>query len=192
MRMSIQDPIFIPSFPNFFDRSKPEPTRIVSESNTGLSGMKGFLQQYSADQTNAYQTKHLTCLKVVEYQEHCIMLEFLSNLLSEGLAYRIINGYRSALLAYHEKVDGIPIGQHPKVCQILSGSFNKRPPQPKQTAIWDISKVTDYISTLGNDGNLSTKIIITLKLTTLLFILSSSRASETIIWTSLLCSKKTQ
>ena len=63
------------------------------------------------------------------------MLEFLSNLSSEGIEYRTINEYRSALLAYHEKVDGIPIGQHPKVCQILLGSFNKRRPQPKQTAI---------------------------------------------------------
>ena len=110
------------------------------------------------------------------------MLEFLSNLSSEGIEYRTINEYRSALLAYHEKVDGIPIGQHPKVCQILLGSFNKRSPQPKQTAIWDTSKVTDYISTLGNNGIFSTKMIITLKLTTLLLILSSNRTSERIIW----------
>ena len=39
-----------------FDRSKPEPTSIVSESNISLSGMEGLRQQYSAeglsDQTN--------------------------------------------------------------------------------------------------------------------------------------------
>lgn len=120
------------------------------------------------------------------------VLEFLSNLSSEGIEYRIINEYRSALLAYHEKVDGIPIGQHPKVCQILLGSFNKRSPQPKQTPIWDTSKVTDYISTLGNNGIFSTKMIITLKLTILLLILSSNRTSERIIWTGILCSRKTQ
>ena len=105
------------------------------------------------------------------------MLEFLSNLVSEGLQYRTINGYRSTMSAYHEEVKGIPIGQHPKVCQLLSGVFNKRPPQPKYPIIWDISKVIDYISTLSNNENLSTKII-TLKLTTLLAILSSNRASE--------------
>ena len=59
----------------------------------------------------------------------------------------------------------------------MPGVFNKRPPQPKYTVIWDISKVIDYISTLGNIEKLSTKII-TLKLTTLLAILSSNRASE--------------
>ena len=101
---------------------------------------------------------------------NCV-LEFLSNLFSEGLEYKTINGYRSAVLAYHEKTEGIPIGQHPKVCELLSGIFNKRPPQPKYTVIWDVSRVIGYISTLGNTENLSTKII-SLKLTTLLAILS--------------------
>ena len=63
---------------------------------------------------------------------NCV-LEFLSNLFSERLEYRTINRleYRSAISAYHEKAEGIPIGQHPKVYQLLSGVFNKRPPQPK-------------------------------------------------------------
>ena len=78
---------------------------------------------------------------------------------------------------YHEKVEVVSIGQHPKVCQLLSAIFNKWPSQPKYIANWDISKVMDYIDTLGNDENLSIKII-TLKLTTLLAIISSSRASE--------------
>ena len=56
------------------------------------------------------------------------MLEFLSNLFSEGLKYRPIKGYISAILAYHEKAEGISIGQHPKVYQLLSGVFNKRLP----------------------------------------------------------------
>ena len=107
---------------------------------------------------------------------NCV-LEFLSNLFSEGLEHRTINGYRSAISGYHEKAKGIPIGQHPKVCQLLSGVFHKRPPQPKYTVIWDISKVIDHISTLGDSENLSTKII-TLKLTTLLAILSANSASE--------------
>ena len=38
-------------------------------------------------------------------------LEFLSNLFSEGLIYRTINGYEPAISAYHEKADGTPIGQ---------------------------------------------------------------------------------
>ena len=72
------------------------------------------------------------------------MLEFLSNLFSEGVNYRTINEYRSAISAYHEEAEGISIGQHPKVCQLFSGVFNKRPGQPKYTVIWNISK--------GNSG----------------------------------------
>ena len=105
------------------------------------------------------------------------MLKLLSNLFSEGVEYGNVNGYRSAISAYHEKADGISIGQHPKVCQLLLRVFNKKPPQPKYTVIWDFSKVIDYISTSGNNENLSTKLI-TLKLTTLLAILSSNRVSE--------------
>ena len=89
------------------------------------------------------------------------MLEFLSNLFSEGLEYRTINGYRSTISAYHEKAEGSPIGQHPKVCHLLifCQGYSIRDFHNQNTAIWDISKVIDYISTLGNNETLSTKII---------------------------------
>ena len=185
----------------FFDRPEPNPTPIMSESSISLSSMKGLRQQYSAedlsDQTidllessqrpgtlHHYKTGWRKwgslCLSryiaLVSPGVNCV-LKVLSNLFSQGLEYRTINGYRPAIPAYHEKAEEILIGQHPKVCQLLSGVFNKRPPQPKYTVIRDISKVIDYLNTLGNNENLSTKII-TLKLTTLLAILSSKRASE--------------
>ena len=62
--------------------------------------------------------------------------------------------------------DGIPMGQHSKVCQSLSEVFHMRLPEPKYTAIWNISKVIDYISTLGDNKKFFTKIII-FKLTSL-------------------------
>ena len=98
------------------------------------------------------------------------MLEFLSNLFSEILEHRTINGYRSAISTYHEKGKGVPIGQHPQVCQVLLGVFNKRPTQPKYTVIWDVFRRIVYIGSLGNSEHLSAKII-NLKLTRFLFIL---------------------
>ena len=99
------------------------------------------------------------------------MLECLSNLLfSEILEHRTINGYRSAISAYHEKGKGVPIGQHPQVCQLLLGVFNKRPTQPKYTVIWDVFREIDYIGTLCSSEHLSPKTI-NLKLTTFLVIL---------------------
>ena len=128
-----------------FDRPKPKPTPIVSESNISLSGMKGLQQQHSAedlsDQTidllessRRSSTLHPCKTKTGwrKWGSWCLsrkidpvspgvnfVLEFLSNLFSDGLECRTINEYRSAIPAYHEKTEGIPIGQHPKVCQLL-------------------------------------------------------------------------
>ena len=131
------------SFSHFkiFWQTQPEPTSIMSESNISLSD-SSILQK-------AYQIKQLTCLKVTEDRAHCIItkrygkswvafsagvnfvLEFLFNLFSEGPEYRTIKGYRTATSVYHKKVEGIPIGQYPKVHQLLSGVFNKRLSQSK-------------------------------------------------------------
>ena len=40
------------------------------------------------------------------------VLNFLTELHLQGYAYRTINGYRSAVSAWHEGIGGVPIGQH--------------------------------------------------------------------------------
>ena len=139
--MAIQDPIFVPPFPNLLRDPNQNQHPLCLNQILALAAWK--VSGNSILQT-AYQTKQLTCLKVAEDQAHCIItkrggesgvagvfqekidpisagvncvLEFLSNLFSEGLEYRNINEYRSAISAYHEKAEGIPIGQHPKVYQ---------------------------------------------------------------------------
>ena len=105
------------------------------------------------------------------------VLQFLSDLYQSGLEYRTINCYRSTISAYHIHVDNKPIGQHPMVCKLLSGVFNKRPPQPKYTIIWDVNSVVNYIKRLSSNDELSVKDL-TLKLTTLIALTSSGRSSE--------------
>ena len=56
------------------------------------------------------------------------VLDFLACLYEEGYAYRSINCYRSAISSFHEKIEGLPVGQHPGVCTLLTGVFNLRPP----------------------------------------------------------------
>ena len=34
------------------------------------------------------------------------------------------------LSAHHVQIDGKSVGKHPKVCALLAGIFNQRPPQP--------------------------------------------------------------
>ena len=88
-----------------------------------------------------------------------------------------MNGYRSAISAFHEYVEGKPVGKHPQVCALLSGVFNERPPQPRYVFIWDVQVVLNFIkSNWPVSSNLSDKNL-TLKLTTLLALTSSSRAS---------------
>ena len=65
------------------------------------------------------------------------IMDFLADLFELGLAYRTINNHRSAISAYHEKVEGLPTGKHQLVYQLMQGIANQRPPQPRYTEIWD-------------------------------------------------------
>jgi len=44
------------------------------------------------------------------------ILNFLSEAFEEGRLFNTIAGYRSAISAYHPPIDGVTIGNHPKVC----------------------------------------------------------------------------
>ena len=55
----------------------------------------------------------------------------------------------------HEKVDGYTVGQHPLVSKLMKGIFHERPPQPRYTETWDVSKVTTYLVSLGQNDSLT-------------------------------------
>ena len=69
------------------------------------------------------------------------ILNFLAELFEQGYEYRSLNSYRSAISSIHEKVDGVEIGKHPLLTQILKGAFNQRPPKPKYSSIWNVDQV---------------------------------------------------
>ena len=69
------------------------------------------------------------------------------------------------------------IGKHPRVCALMKGIFNKRPPKPKFTFVWDIEKALNYLSELPDNLNLSVKLL-TQKLALLLALTAASRGSE--------------
>ena len=69
------------------------------------------------------------------------------------------------------------IGNHPTVSVLMSGIFNKRPPQPKYPFIWDVETVLDFLRKLPGNDLLSDKLL-TLKVSMLLSLLSASRVSE--------------
>ena len=51
------------------------------------------------------------------------------------------------------------IGDHPRVCDLMSGVFNQRAPQPKCTFIWDVEVVLEYLTNLPENNLLSDKTI---------------------------------
>lgn len=100
-----------------------------------------------------------------------LILNFLTEKRSEGLSYNTINGYRSAISAYHEGFGDLSAGQHPLVKRLLTGIYNECPPKPKYTGTWDVEKVLTSLEQLGPDSQLddaqhSHKLAMLLALTT--------------------------
>ena len=71
----------------------------------------------------------------------------------------------------------MPIGQHPTIVRVLKGAYNKRPPLPRYSTTWEVSKVTSYIATLGVNESLSLKML-SLKLVVLLALTRPSRSND--------------
>ena len=82
------------------------------------------------------------------------VLNFLADLFKQGYQYHSLNAYRSAISSVHEKVDSYEVGQHPLVARLVKGAFHERPPQPRYTETWDVSKVTTYLESLGDNDTL--------------------------------------
>ena len=106
-----------------------------------------------------------------------VVLDFLTGQYKEGRAYRSINVYRSALSSVLPSVNSCKIGSHPLVSQLLKGIFNLRPPQPKYSHTWKVSRILEYIKSLGPNENLSLKVL-SLKLVTLLGLTAPDRSSD--------------
>ena len=71
----------------------------------------------------------------------------------------------------------MPAGKHPRICSLVSGEFNLRPPKPRYMFVWDAKQVLDFLKEkFGDNDQLSNKGL-TLKVTILLALTISSRIS---------------
>jgi len=105
------------------------------------------------------------------------VVNFLAKLHSDGYKYQSLNAYRSAISSTHKHVDGVSVGSHPTVSQLLQGAFNSRPPQPRYASFWDVGVVIQYIKGLGNNKDLSLKQL-TMKTVMLLALTKPSRSAD--------------
>ena len=104
-------------------------------------------------------------------------IEFLSSLFGTGAKYGTIVSARSALSAVLPASDGLSFGKTPLVSRILKGVFKKRPSLPKHTVIYDTNIVLEFIESWPDNNQLLLEEL-TLKLTTLLCLLSGQRAQS--------------
>ena len=83
-----------------------------------------------------------------------------------------------AQFAYHVHIDNNPNEQHHRVCILMTGIFNNRPPKPRYTFVWDIETVLNYLSKLSNNLILPIRVL-SHELALLLSLMAASRVSET-------------
>ena len=95
---------------------------------------------------------------------------------SKSKAYSTVNIYRSTLSSVLERIDGLPIGQHPEIVLLIKGIFNRRPPLAKFNSTWDVDVVLSY---LRNQENASLPLKdLAAKLATLLALATLFRSSD--------------
>ena len=88
-----------------------------------------------------------------------------------------MNTIRSAISAFHDKIDGVPVGQHELIKDLMESSLKDKPPKPRYTSTWDVNKVLNYIRELGPNAGLDRKML-TLKVTMLMSLVSAARGQE--------------
>ena len=110
---------------------KPWKVREYQNSLPHLSQIpKGQGQYLNTDQPGesglaGVVNTRLISLQVIQIE----ILDFLAFLSEKGYEYSSINSHRSAISVYHVHIDNNPIGQHPRVCTLMTGIFNNYPPK---------------------------------------------------------------
>ena len=107
------------------------------------------------------------------------IIEFLTKLFKDGLQYRTINTYRSALSKNHPliQIDGVQVGRHPLVVRHMRAIFNERTPTSKYAFSWDVDIVLNEILSWGKNKEMDIKLL-SWKLVMLLALTSAGRSSE--------------
>lgn len=100
-------------------------------------------------------------------------MEFLTELFTSGIGYSAINTARSALSTFII-IEGFSVGNHPLIKRFVKGVFNLRPALPRNLVTWDTDLVLKYLASLAPVRRIGLKDL-TLKLTTLLALLSGQR-----------------
>lgn len=93
------------------------------------------------------------------------------------MSYSALNSTRSALSAYGIVINGTLVGKNVTVIRFMKGVFNLRPPEPKNSRVWDVCHVLTYLKRLSPLKFISFKDL-TLKLVMLIALTTASRSQS--------------
>ena len=115
------------------------PMEISSQAKDLLSAWRN---QTSGSYESAWSLWHSLCdqqqIDPLFASVHDVV-NYLASKFTGGKEFRIFYVTRSAISKTHPKLDGISVGQHPLVCQVMKGIFQKKSPLPKYSSSWDVS-----------------------------------------------------
>ena len=107
-------------------------------------------------------------------------IEDIANFLAEEQmhkGYSALNTTRSAISAYHDSVEGKPVGSHDLIKDLMESAKKDKPPKVRYSATWDVNRVLQYIRHLGPNTGLEVKDL-THKLAMLMSLVSATRGHE--------------
>ena len=81
------------------------------------------------------------------------VLSFLANLTTQGLEYRTIAVYKSAISQVHNPVGQTTLGNLPIVSRFMKGIFRSTPPKPCLCSVWKVADALNWVSTLEPIGS---------------------------------------
>ena len=103
--------------------------------------------------------------------------DFFVDMLTRGLAFNTIAGYRTAISEMHDHVNGVPIGSHPDISQALRAIHTTNPPPVPLDEPIDILPSLDYIRELGSNSSMTIRDL-SIKTAFLLALVTACRPSD--------------
>ena len=122
-----------------FDLDQNDIDFLSNHLSSGTALGYGYVFNLFKSFCETLQVSPLTCPPAV-------IVKYICKLTVSGAQYSTVNYHRSAISKFHVGVAGVPIGEHPLVCQAVRAVFRLRPPLPKYQSAFDIVPVLAYFA----------------------------------------------
>ena len=107
-----------------------------------------------------------------------IVAEYLVHLFHDkDLATSSVTIARSAISCFAKPIDGVPLGEHKRICELMKALKNIKPPTARYSATWSIDSILGFWDTQKENSLLPLKLL-SFKAVTLTAISALSRADE--------------